>query len=92
MTSMPAMSTVHEEMATYHESEETLVRHSAGRYFKEKDRRQGYNQTHAEKPDDTWDAHRAISNRGMRFHFYSFESNLLSGLVYRVCNWSTRCV
>src|SRR3972149_3751227 len=79
-TAMSTMRAVHEEMASDHQGKEAIVRNSADSHVENEYRCQRGNQTQAENPSNRWNTRGAIGYRGMRFHFYSFESNALPGM------------
>ena len=78
MSTVSGMAAVHEEMASKHQRNEAIVHDRVEGYIENEDRYQRGNQACPQKPNNRWDAHGAIRYRGMRFHYYSFESNVLS--------------
>src|SRR3972149_5144612 len=71
MATMTTMTAVHEEMASNHQGNEAVIRHSADGHIEDEDRNQRGYQTQTENPGNRWNTQRAIGNRGMRFHIFT---------------------
>jgi hypothetical protein len=68
VTAMPAMRAVHEEVATHHQSDETVVDDCTNGYLEDENGRQRCDQAKAQNPNNGWDVQWTISCGGIVFH------------------------
>jgi hypothetical protein len=60
VVAMPAVTAVHEKVATHHQREETKVCNCAEGNFEDDDSHQRDEQTAAHNPDNSWNTYRTI--------------------------------